>query len=63
MENPLRLIVIGFVLLLIGAVLPFLMLIGLVESTLFLNFLAVVSSITGLTTGFIGVALYVRRRR
>ena len=63
MGNPLRLIVIGFVLLLIGAVLPFLMLIKLVESTLFLNFVAAASSIGGLTTGFIGIALYVRRRR
>jgi hypothetical protein len=63
MENPLRLIVIGFVLLLIGAVLPFLMLTGVVESTLFLNFLAAVSSIAGITTGFMGVAVYIRRRR
>lgn len=63
MGNPLRLIAIAFALLLIGAVLPFLMLLGLVESTLFLNFLAAASSIGGLTTGFIGLALYVRRRR
>ena len=63
MESPLKLIVLGFVLLLIGAVLPFLMVIGLVESTLFLNFLAVVSSIAGLTVGFMGVAQYIRRRR
>ena len=62
MENPLRLIAIGFALLLIGAILPFLMVIELVESTLFLNGVAVVSSITGLTTGFIGVATYIRRR-
>lgn len=63
MGNPLKLIVVAFVLLLLGAILPFLMVIGLLESTLFLNFLAVVSSITGLTTGFIGVAFYIRRQR
>ena len=63
MENPLRLIAIGFVLLLIGAVLPFLMVIDLVESTLLLNFVTVVSSIAGLTLGFIGIAQYRRRQR
>ncbi len=63
MENPLRLIAIGFGLLVIGVVLPFLMVIELVESTLFLNFLAAVSSIAGLTMGSIGVAHYIRRRR
>jgi hypothetical protein len=55
MENPLRLVVIGFGLLLIGVVLPFLMVLKLVESTLFLNFLAVASSVGGLTTGFMGI--------
>ena len=63
MEKPLRLIAIGFGLLLIGAVLPFLMVIELVESTLFLNFLAAMSSIAGLATGFIGITQYFRSRK
>jgi heme/copper-type cytochrome/quinol oxidase subunit 4 len=63
MENPLKLIVIGFVLLIIGVVLPFLIVINLVESTLFLNFVAVACSIAGLTTGFMGITQYFRSRR
>jgi hypothetical protein len=63
MGNPLRLIVVGFALLLTGAILPFLMLVGLVESTLFTNLVAVVCSIGGLTTGFMGIVSYRHRQR
>ena len=63
MENPLRLIVIAFGLLIIGVVLPFLMVIKLLDSTLFLNFVAVACSIGGLTTGFVGIMQYRRSRR
>jgi len=63
MENPLRLIAIGFGLLIIGVVLPFLMITKLIEPTLFLNFLAVACSIVGLTTGFIGITQYMRRQK
>jgi len=62
MQNPLRLIAIGLGLLVIGVVLPFLMVIELLESTLFLNFLAVVSSIAGLVTGFVGITQLRPRR-
>jgi hypothetical protein len=62
MENPLKLVAIGFGLLIIGVVLPFLMVVELVESTLFLNFLAVASSIAGLTTGFLGITQLRSRR-
>lgn len=55
MESPLKLIAIAFGLLIIGILLPFLMVLGLIESTLLLNFLAVGCSIGGLTTGFIGI--------
>jgi hypothetical protein len=63
MGSPLKLIAVGFVLLVLGALLPFLMLVGLVESTLFLNLVAAVCSIGGLTTGFMGLASYFRRDR
>lgn len=62
MQNRFRLLAIGFGLLLIGVVLPFLMVVGLLESTLFLNLLAVACSIGGLTTGFVGITHYLRRR-
>jgi len=63
MGNPLRLIVAALVLLLVGVMLPFLMILGLVESTFLLNFLASGSSITGFVLGLAGVAQYVRRRK
>jgi len=63
MDHPFRLVVIGFALLVIGAVLPFLMIISFVESTPFLNFLAVACSIGGLTTGFMGITRYSPRRK
>jgi type IV secretory pathway TrbD component len=62
-EHPIRLIATGFALLLAGAVLPFVMVIGLVESTLFLNLLAVIATISGITVGFLGMALYRGRSR
>lgn len=62
MASAPRLLGIAFGLLVIGIVLPFLMVIGLIESTLLLNFLAVASSIAGLTLGFLGVTQYFRRR-
>jgi hypothetical protein len=62
MENPSRLVAIGFGLLLIGVILPFLMVVKVVESSLFLNFVAVASSIAGLTTGFLGITQLRSRR-
>jgi hypothetical protein len=63
MDHPFRLVVIGFALLVIGAVLPFLMIIKLLESTFFLNLVAVASSIGGLTVGFLGITPYFRDRK
>jgi hypothetical protein len=37
-------------------VLPFLMILKMLESTLFLNFLALASSVAGLVAGFLGIA-------
>jgi len=61
-QNPLRLIAIAFALLVIGVVLPFLMVIKVLESTLFLNFLAVGCSTGGLITGFVGITQLRPRR-
>ena len=63
-----RLIAIGFVLVLIGAVVPFFIVIQLVESTFFLNFLSYGASVVGIFLGVIGTAMHVgdsrsRRRR
>ena len=63
MLSPLKLIAIGFVLLVLGALLPFLMLLDMIRSTLLLNTISVICSTGGLTVGFIGIASYLRRDR
>jgi hypothetical protein len=60
---PWGLILIGFLLVLAGMVLPFLMVMGLVPSTFFLNFFSYGASFTGLILGVIGASLYVRGSR
>ncbi len=59
MKRPGSLIVVGFLMVLVGAVLPFLMVIRLVESTFLLNFLAYIVSVAGLFLGIIGIAMYI----
>jgi hypothetical protein len=61
--TPLQLIGIGFLLVLAGAVLPFLMVMRILESTFFLNFFSYAASVAGLMLGLIGTALYTSRRR
>ena len=60
---PWGLILIGFVLIIIGVVMPFLMVIRLVPSTFFLNFFSYGASLTGLFLGIIGASQYMRRDR
>ena len=57
------LILVGFVCVLLGAILPFLMVMRILESTFFLNFFSYGASVVGLFLGFIGATLYVRERR
>ena len=57
-----RLLLIGFFLVLIGAVLPFLIVIQMVESTFLLNFIAFAASVTGMFLGILGTASYVGRK-
>ncbi len=63
MKKPQKLLVIGGFLLIVGVALPFLMVARLLESTLFLSFLAHGCSMAGFITGFIGIALYSRSRK
>jgi hypothetical protein len=56
-------ILIGFVLVVLGAVLPFLIVLQIIESTFFLNFFAYGASLAGLFLGFIGASMYVREHR
>ena len=61
MKKPQRLLVIGGFLLIVGVALPFLMVIGVLTSTLPLNFVAYTCSAAGFIVGFIGMAQYRRR--
>jgi len=61
--TPVKIIVTGFFLVLLGAVLPFLMVMQILPSTFFLNFLAYTASIAGLFMGLIGTAMYVKLKK
>jgi heme/copper-type cytochrome/quinol oxidase subunit 4 len=61
--QPWSLILIGFLLSLLGTVLPFLMVIRVIQSTFFLNFFSVIAMISGLALGIGGAGQYVRRNR
>ena len=63
MNKPVRLILIGLVLMVLGVVFPFLMVMHLVQSTYFLNFFSYAASLVGLFLGLIGSASYVRSKR
>lgn len=58
-----RYIVIGFFLVLIGAIMPFLIVLGFLPSTFFLNFVAYGASTAGIFLAVVGVATYVRKHR
>ena len=58
LDHPGRLIAIAIVLLIFGFVMPFLMALGVVESTLFLNFLSFGASVLGLSLGVGGIRVY-----
>jgi hypothetical protein len=57
------LILIGFVMVLLGAILPFLMVMQILKSTIFLNFFSYTVSVLGLFLGIIGSAYFVRYRK
>lgn len=62
-ESPWKLILIGFVLVLLGFILPVLMVIGVLEATLLLNFFAYGASISGLLLGLIGTVQITKLRK
>lgn len=60
--NPKLILLIGFILVLLGAVLPFLMVLHIIQANFFLVFFTFTSSTIGLFLGLIGAAGIVRRR-
>jgi len=61
--SPFKMILIGFALAVLGAVLPFLMVLHILKSTFFLNFFSYTASLAGLILGVIGAAMYVRLKK
>jgi hypothetical protein len=57
---PVTTLVVGFLLVLLGAVLAWLLVLHILPSTFLLNFLSYASSVAGLFLGLVGAALYVR---
>jgi hypothetical protein len=60
---PITTILVGFFLLLLGAVLAWLLVLRIIPSTFLLNFLSYTASVAGLFMGLVGVVLYVRLNR
>ena len=63
MTNPRFLLNLGVILMLLGVILPFLMVIHVLESTFFLNFFSWGASVAGLSFGTIGFAMYTRTKK
>ena len=57
MPNPRFLLSLGLILLIMGWAIPFLIIMYVIPSTLFLNFLSWGLSVAGLFLGFIGAAM------
>ena len=58
LEHPKSLFVIATLLMIFGVVMPFLMVLKVVESTFFLNFLSYGSSMLGFFLGIVSMAAY-----
>ena len=63
MKSPRFLLGLGLFLMLLGIVLPFLIVIQVLESTFFLNFFSWAGSVVGLALGMIGVSWMVKHRK
>lgn len=61
--HPIQIILLGFLLVLAGVVLPLLMVLQLLQSTFLLDFFSYGASVAGLFLGIIGAASYVQNAR
>ena len=61
--KPRLLIVIGFFMMVLGILFPLFMLMHILESTFFMNFLSYILSLVGMILGIIGVVYQFRGKR
>lgn len=61
--RPLRLVLLGFFLVLFGFFGPLMMVVGVVEASFAFSFLSHAASVGGLFLGLVGTAMYVGARR
>ena len=57
------LLLLGFILVLLGAVIPWLIVLQIIPSTFFLNFFAYGASVAGLVLGVVGLAYYAHEHK
>lgn len=55
--KPRLTVFIGFIMMLLGVIFPFLMVVKMIESTFFLNFFSYTLSLLGMVFGIIGIAM------
>jgi hypothetical protein len=61
--DPRGIIALGFILVLLGFLVPFLMVLHVIQTSFFLGFISYGASVTGLFLGLLGSVLYARMKR
>lgn len=59
-KSPWKIIALGFILVLLGFLLPMLMIVQVIEASLFLSFVSQAVSVAGLFLGIVGASAYSR---
>lgn len=63
MRNPIRMMIIGVVLMILGVIFPLLMVIRIIESSFWLSFLSYGFSLVGMVMAFFGLFSFMAGRR
>ena len=61
--SPIKLMLLGFLMMVFGILVPFVTVIHLLEPNLFLNMLAYITSVLGLMVGVLGISQYGQSHR